>query len=91
MRLKYSASALRDLEEAGAFISSDDPEAAARMAARVREALEYLVDHPALGRPGRVSETRELVVSGTPFIVVYTVRSGLLYVVRVLHHGRKWM
>lgn len=41
------------------------------MAVRVQDAVENLIEHPNLGRPGRLPETRELVVSGTPFIVVY--------------------
>jgi addiction module RelE/StbE family toxin len=73
MHLEWARPALRDIKEAGDFIASDNPRAAERMAARIQEAVEYLVEHPNMGRPGRVSATRELVVSGTPFIVVYRV------------------
>jgi plasmid stabilization system protein ParE len=44
------------------------------MAERIQEAVEYLMEYPNIGRPGRVSGTRELVVSGTPFVVVYRDR-----------------
>ena len=90
MRLEWTRLALRDLGEAGEYIARDNPTAAERMAERVREAVEYLLDRPNLGRPGRVSETRELVVSGTPFIVDYWVRGAAVQVLRVLHHARKW-
>ena len=73
MHLKWARPALGDIKEAGDFIALDNPQAAERMAERVQEAVEYLVDHPTMGRPGRVSGTRELVISGTPFIVVYRV------------------
>ena len=60
------------------------------MAARVREGVEYLLDHPNLGRAGRVRGTRELVISGSPFVVIYRVRFDQVQILRVLHHARKW-
>lgn len=90
MHLKWARPALRDIKEAGDFIALDNPQAAERMAERVQEAVEYLVDHPTMGRPGRVSGTRELVISGTPFIVVYRVAVPSVQILRVLHHARKW-
>jgi len=90
VELNWTTGALRDLDDAGAYIAQANLEAAKEMAERVQDAVEYLVNHPALGRPGRLHATRELVVSGTPFIVVYRVRLDLIQVLRVLHHARKW-
>jgi addiction module RelE/StbE family toxin len=90
MHLQWTLRALGDLREAGHFIAEDNPPAAAKMAERVREAVEYLPEHPNMGRPGRVPNTRELVISGTPFIAVYWVRGNAVQVLRVLHHSRKW-
>lgn len=90
MRIEWARPAVRDLREAGAFVALDNPGAAARMANRVREAVEWLPDQPNIGRPGRVPGTRELVVSGTPFLIVYRVRGAAVQVLRLLHHARKW-
>jgi toxin ParE1/3/4 len=90
MRLEWTFTAISDLKAAGEFISLDNPAAARRMAERIDEATGYLLDYPHMGRPGRVVSTKELVVSGTPFIVIYRVRGGLVQVLRVLHHSRKW-
>jgi len=60
------------------------------MAERIQECVESLLDFPAIGHPGRLFGTRELVVTGTPFIVVYWVRGSAIQVLRVLHHARKW-
>jgi len=81
---------LNDLDHAGAWIAQDNSPAAALMAGRVIEAVEYLIEHPGLGRPGRLQGTRELVVSGTPFVVIYRVRLDVVQVLRLLHHARKW-
>ncbi len=90
MPLKWTRPSINDLREAGEFIASDNPQAAERMAERVQEAVEYLLEHPNMGRVGRVLGTRELVVSGTPFIIVYRVIVPTIQILRVLHHSRKW-
>ena len=49
-----------------------------------------LKEHPAVGRPGRVAGTRELLVTGTPYILPYRVAGDVLEVLRVLHSARRW-
>jgi len=39
---------------------------------------------------GRVPGTRELVVTGTPYIVAYRVRDETVEILRVFHAARKW-
>lgn len=90
MELRWTSAALGDLDAANEFVATQKPAAAARMAARVLEGVEYLLSHPNLGREGRVRGTRELVISGTPFLVVYAVSHDQIQVLRVLHHARKW-
>ena len=50
---------------------------------------ERLVDHPDLGRPGRVSGTRELVAHHND-ILIYDVVGDRVRVLRVLHTARQW-
>jgi len=54
----------------------------------VMEAVKRLGKYPGSGRPGRVSDTRELVVSS--YIVAYRVKGEVVQVLRVLHAARKW-
>ncbi|MCL7489252.1 MAG: type II toxin-antitoxin system RelE/ParE family toxin [Desulfobulbaceae bacterium] len=89
-KIEWSLPAISDLKTAGEYIAEENLTAAKRMASRVQEGVEYLAEHPHMGRPGRLEGTRELVVSGTPFIVVYWVREGAVQILRVLHHARKW-
>jgi toxin ParE1/3/4 len=51
---------------------------------------QRLADYPNLGRPGRVDETRELVVADTPYIVAYVVLDNQLMILSVLHGAREW-
>jgi toxin ParE1/3/4 len=73
------------------FIELDDPTAARRTALRIVAAVETLIPaNPKVGRPGRVSGTRELVIARTPFIVPYRLREGTIEVLRVFHGARRW-
>jgi toxin ParE1/3/4 len=64
--------------------------AARRMAERIEETVAGLSDHPELGRPGRVPQTRELIVPGTPYIVPYLVKEDVVEILTVLHAARRW-
>jgi toxin ParE1/3/4 len=81
--------ALRNLDEEAAYIAADDPQAAQLVVERVLNAVEMLAAHPALGRPGRVPGTRELVVANTRYLVPYRVRGQVVEVLRVFHTSRR--
>lgn len=72
------------------FIAETNPRAATAVAQRLIEAVERLTDFPASGRPGRLPDTRELVVAGTPFIVPYRIVRAEVQVIAVIHAARRW-
>jgi toxin ParE1/3/4 len=43
-----------------------------------------------MGRVGRVAETREWVVSPTPYFLVYAVDAETVTILRVLHGKQHW-
>ena len=48
-----------------------------------------LIDYPGLGRPGRVTGTRELVAHQN-YILIYDVTGDLVRMLRVLHATEQW-
>ena len=78
--------ARRRLREIRAYIARDKPEAAERLATRIVLLVETLRRHPFLGRSGSQAETRELVIGGTTYIVIYRVR-GKRVTVSTIWHG----
>ena len=60
------------------------------MIERIRTAVERLAASPAIGRPGRVADTRELVIPGTPYIIPYRVKSDVVQIITVLHSAQRW-
>lgn len=89
MRVKWLRTALRNLDEEATHIATDDPAAARLVVNRVLEAVQALATQPALGRPGRVPGTRELVVLRTRYIVPYRVRGDAIEILRVFHTSRR--
>lgn len=90
MRIQITKLAQIDLHSIEAYIQPENPYAAVSVIARILETIEFLADHPYMGRIGRVLHTREWVITGTPFIVVYQIRHKTILILRVLHAARKW-
>jgi len=89
MRVRWLRTALRNLDDEATYIAVDDATAARRVVKRVLDAVAQLAEQPALGRPGRVPGTRELIVTGTRYIVPYRVRGEWLEILRVFHTSRR--
>jgi plasmid stabilization system protein ParE len=81
--------ALRNLDAEASFIAEEDPAAARLVVQLVLAAVAMLAAQPALGRPGRVPSTRELVVLKTRYIVPYRVRGDTIEILRVFHTSRR--
>lgn len=90
MRVRWLHAALRNLDIEAEYIARDNPEAAAGAVIAIQASVERLSNHPSMGRPGRVPGTRELVVSGTPYVIPYRVRGEEVQILRVFHGARKW-
>jgi toxin ParE1/3/4 len=72
------------------WIAEHNPWAALDMGDAIHAAVGRLADYPAMARSGRVAETREMVVVGTPYIVVYRIEPSAVVILRVLHGAQRW-
>ncbi len=74
MRARYSLRAQAHLFNIQSYLSTRNPRAAQRVAARIRETTENLASVPEMDAGGVVAGTREMVVRGLPYVIVYEVR-----------------
>ena len=88
-QIKWLKTALKNFDYEISYIAADDPAAARLVARRIRRSVTLLATQPALGRPGRVPGTRELVVPGTRYLIPYRVRHGVIEILRVFHASRR--
>lgn len=89
MRLVRRTSYAQDLDRIVDHLAKDNPSAPFDMWDEIERQVQPLRDFPHSGRAGRIPKTRELVVTGTPFVVIYMVGENV-EVIRVLHGAQKW-
>ena len=86
VEIVWSPLARARLQEIRAYVAQDKPDAAERLATRIVAVVEALKNHPHLGRAGAEPGIRELVIGGTPYIVLYRVR-GQRVTINTIWHG----
>jgi len=91
MQVKWLRKALQNLDDEAEYIAQEDPAAARLIVEHIVKTINLLKDNPALGHPGRIHGTRELVVPDTRYIVPYRVRPNLqrIEVLRIFHTSRR--
>lgn len=94
MQIKWTDLAESDLDKIEAHIAQENsPIVAIDVVMNIIDSA-YLIrpDHPRAGRQGRFKNTRELVIDGVPFIVIYRehIRTDSIEVLRVLHDAQQW-
>lgn len=91
VEIVWSVLARTRLREIRAYVARDKPKAAERLAIRIVAVVEALRNHPYLGRAGAEPNIRELVIGGTPYIVLYRVQSRRVTIDTIWHgaHSRK--
>ena len=82
--------AIQDRDAQLDYIAEDNPLAAVSQGDRIDEQVDVLLEQPQMGRPGRKQGTRELVISHTPFVVVYRIKGQRIELLRLLHGAQKW-
>ena len=94
MQLKWTDLANDDLDQVEAYIARENSIVVAiDVVLTIIDTTEMMLsNHPAAGRSGRVKNTRELVINGVPFIVIYREVKTLqrIEILRVLHDAQQW-
>jgi toxin ParE1/3/4 len=90
MAIVWTTSSRRDVNGIWDFIEARNPDSAELVNSEILRAVEGLLQFPKRGKPGRVKETRELVISGLPYVVVYLLTKENVVILRVLHGAQDW-
>ena len=90
MKLVWAQRALEDRRAIFDYIETDGPDTAMMIDDRIAAATLRLLDFPHSGRPGRVGDTRELVIARTPYVAPYRVEGDVVRILRVIHGARIW-
>ena len=89
MKVIWSRPAAADRRDIRTHVAQDNPSAALALDELFSAAATRLIDHPRLGRTGRVTGTRELVVHRN-YLLIYDLAGDCVRILRVLHTARQW-
>jgi toxin ParE1/3/4 len=89
VEIVWSPLARARLQEIRAYVAKDKPVAAERLAIRIVAVIEALRIRPYLGRAGTGAGIRELVIGGTPYVVVYRVRRKRVTIQTIWHAAQR--
>jgi len=90
VKIRWTDVAAADLKSVHEYLSEHAPARADTIVDRILAGIDVLEQYPNLGRQGRIDGTRELVITGTPFIVFYRLQKSQVEILGVLHAARKW-
>jgi toxin ParE1/3/4 len=85
MRVRWTIPAADDLYNIVRHIQQDNPNAAADVAKTIYNGCASLAEFPFVGRKGRIPDSRELVFSHLPYIVVYRIQDPIVELLRIYH------
>ena len=88
MQIVWLKTALANLSEIADFIALDNPVAAIKVVETIQTQVNLLLSQPAIGRPGRVLGTRELLITNMPYLIPYRIKNNTVEILRVLHTSR---
>jgi addiction module RelE/StbE family toxin len=90
LEVRWSELAKADRNHIFDYIDADNPAAAISVDERIWAAISGLQRFPEKGRPGRIQGTRELVLTGTPYLAAYMIKGEVVFVLRVFHGAQRW-
>ena len=89
MKLSFSATASRQIENIHAHISRDNPGAAMKVVARIEEIAKFIGRNPDVGRRTITRAMRAFPVAPYPYVIYFRKLRDEVRIVRVLHSSRR--
>jgi toxin ParE1/3/4 len=87
---KWLKKAINDLDNSLDYVAAHQGLITAKfLAEQLFSAVDLIVQNPGIGHPGRVAGTRELVVSGTKYLIPFRVKETQVEILRIFHTSRK--
>jgi len=90
MKVRFTETAIRELEDVLRYLSERHPGAATAVARRVKDIALLLADYSFSGREADESGVRIASMVRYPFLVFYTVTPDEVVILSVRHAARQW-
>lgn len=89
MLVRFTPTALKQLDEICAYIAKDNPSAAIKVRARIEYVAAHFGDNPEMGRAIFEGRIRWFTVKPYPYLIYYRIRNGEVHILRIRHGARR--
>jgi toxin ParE1/3/4 len=89
VKLRYTKTALRQIEQTLSHIETQSPQGALRVAERTETVLAMVLDHPRVGQATSRQGVRRVMVTPYPYVIFYRVTDAEIVVMRFRHAARR--
>jgi toxin ParE1/3/4 len=89
MKVRFTRSAKRDLDQIQAYVSQDSPTVASRFVARIIERARTLADHPFEGMQTDDPDTRVIMAPRLRYFIFYTIAFNEIHITHIRHMSRR--
>jgi toxin ParE1/3/4 len=90
MKVRWLRPVMESLDAIYEHIAGENPAAARKVFVRIVGATRRLGEFPLSCPAGKVAGTRELVIVGLPYLIVYRVGADRVDILRVFHTATDW-
>lgn len=90
MHVYWTHDAVSDLDEIIQYLRQQDLEYALRLIKTIRSSALTLISFPLKGREGRVADTREKIIFGSPYLIIYGIKDDIITTFRVIHSSQNY-
>ena len=88
MKVVWLPRAVHDLKGIREYIARENPQAANKLAQKIRETVMLLSEHPYIGHPSELEEVYEKQVVDLPYLIPYRMVGQQLQILRVFHEAQ---
>jgi toxin ParE1/3/4 len=90
MRIRSTRASANDLQNISDYLHLQHPQFARPTVRRLYAEIRQLSRFPSRGRPGREPGTRELVLTGLPYVVIFRSTVQVVEILRIYHGSQNW-
>jgi addiction module RelE/StbE family toxin len=89
MKVRYTDTALRELDEIFAYIAKNNRSAATSVVGRVESLIAQVTEFPLMAQETDVPGVRKFPLGRFPYVIYYTVEGDEVVVLHVRHGARR--
>jgi toxin ParE1/3/4 len=90
LQIRWLPFAAKDIEHIEKHLKDKTELGLKNVISEIFLSINRLKSSPGIGRPGRVTGTKELILKNYPYTIPYRVNGDFIEILRIFHQRKKW-